>query len=101
MALIVITVQDTENGAVVSLAAEPPMNMSAAPEGEAQKLAHLMLGALPMNAPKDEARSDVELLNAMSGVLDKAAALTAELGAIPAAGGEPAPAVDPGVQFPM
>lgn len=53
MALIVITVQDTENGAVVSLAAEPPMNMSA-PAGEAQQLAHLMLGALPLNAPKEE-----------------------------------------------
>lgn len=98
--LIVITVQDTPNGAVVSLAAEPPMDMSAAPVGEAQQLAHLMLGALPVNAPGAEARTDVELLNAMSGVLDKAAALTAEMGGIPAAG-EPAPATDPGVQFPM
>jgi hypothetical protein len=100
--LIVITVQDTDNGAVVSLAAEPPMDMSAAPVGEAQQLVHLMLGALPMSAPKDAPRSDVELLNAMSGVLDKAAALTAEMGATPA--GEAAPAQtekDPGVQFPM
>lgn len=53
MALIVITVQDTDNGAVVSLASEPPMQLSAAPAGEAQKLAHLMLGALPMNAPAE------------------------------------------------
>lgn len=53
MGLIVITVQDTETGAVVGLASEPPMNMSAPPAGEAQKLAHLMLGALPMNAPAD------------------------------------------------
>lgn len=51
MALIVITVRDTETGAVVSLAAEPPMDMSAAPAGEAQMLVHRMLGALPMNAP--------------------------------------------------
>lgn len=55
MALIVITVQDTENGAVVSLASEPQMDMSAAPAGEAQKLAHLMLAALPMNQPADAA----------------------------------------------
>lgn len=98
MALIVITVQDTENGAVVSLAAEPQLNLAEAPTTEAQKLAHVMLGALPMNAPQEEARSEVELLTAMSGVLDKAAALTAEIG------GEPAPAAtghDPGVQFPM
>lgn len=54
MALIVITVQDTENGAVVSLAAEPPMDMSAQPAGEAQQLAHLMLAALPLNAPREE-----------------------------------------------
>jgi hypothetical protein len=52
MALVVITVQDTENGAVVSLASEPLMNMSA---GKAQELAHLMLGALPMNTPQEAA----------------------------------------------
>ncbi|MGZ3184391.1 MAG: hypothetical protein ACXU8N_18295 [Telluria sp.] len=96
MALIVITVQDTENGAVVSLASEPAMDMSAAPAGEVQQLVHLMLGALPLNAPKDEARTDVQLLNAMEGVLDKAAALTAEMGGAPA---EAAPAEE--VKFPM
>lgn len=51
MALIVITVHDTENGAVVSLASEPGMDMSAPPQGEAQMLVHTMLAALPMNAP--------------------------------------------------
>jgi hypothetical protein len=55
MALVVITVQDTENGAVVSLASEPLMNMSALPAGKAQELAHLMLGALPMNTPQEAA----------------------------------------------
>jgi hypothetical protein len=55
MALVVITVQDTENGAVVSLASEPLMNMSAPPAGKAQELAHLMLAALPMNPPTEEA----------------------------------------------
>lgn len=97
MALIVITVQDTENGAVVSLASEPGMNMAAPPAGEAQKLAHLMLGALPLNAPQEEPRTDVDLLNAMSDVLDKAAALSAEMGPPtpePVAAGEV-------VQFPM
>jgi hypothetical protein len=54
MALIVITVQDTENGAVVSLACEPPMSMSAPPAGQAQELTHLMLAALPMNPPTKE-----------------------------------------------
>jgi hypothetical protein len=95
--LIVITVQDTDNGAVVSLASEPGMNMAAPPAGEAQQLAHLMLGALPLNAPKDEVRTEVDLLNAMSDVLDKAAALSAEMGAPTA---EPAAAGEV-VQFPM
>lgn len=53
--LVVITVQDTDSGAVVSLASEPPMSMSAPPAGQAQQLAHLMLGALPMNPPAEEA----------------------------------------------
>jgi hypothetical protein len=55
MAIVVITVQDTENGAVVSLASEPQMSMSAPPAGQAQELAHLMLAALPVNAPQEEA----------------------------------------------
>lgn len=52
-ALVVITVQDTDKGAVVSLAAEPPLDMSAEPTTEAQMLVHTMLGALPMNEPAD------------------------------------------------
>lgn len=52
MALIVITVQDGENGAVVSLAAEPAMNMSEPPASPAQELVHFMLAALPMNPPQ-------------------------------------------------
>lgn len=94
MALIVITVQDTENGAVVSLAAEPAMDMSAAPVGEAQQLAQLMLGALPVNAPGEPAKTDVELLNAMEGVLDKAAALTKEIGSATEGLAEPGPDPD-------
>ncbi|MEC5161693.1 MULTISPECIES: hypothetical protein [unclassified Janthinobacterium] len=51
MALIVITIQDTSGGAVVSLAAEPVFDVSATQETEAQQLAVAMLNALPVNAP--------------------------------------------------
>ena len=58
MALIVITIQDTATGATVALAAEPPMDMSAPPVGDAQMLAHTMLAALPMNQPGEPSQDE-------------------------------------------
>lgn len=59
--LVTITVNETADGMVsVGVAGAPAVNMAAAPPTEAHRIAFLMLAALPMNEPANDAADPVE-----------------------------------------